>query len=870
MAAPLDPPISLPDYELLRLIGSGSYGEVWLARGVTGLYRAIKIVRRSRFADGQPFEREFKGLTEFAAASGEGGHLALLHVGLNDAQGFFYYVMELADDAVLGRHVDPARYVPLTLSELRARRGRIPAQECVSLGIDLARSLAGLHLRGLVHRDVKPSNVILVAGVAKLADVGLVARSVEANTFVGTEGFVPPDGPGTPAADVFAAGRVLYELATGLDNSEFPSLPPGVERFRDRRALLKLNEVIVRAGDPAINRRYRDAGALLGDLEALQEGRRDGPQRLRRNIALALLIAACAAAALLLWHRRRPSAPAGDSDVKSIAVLPFENLSRNAADAYMADGIREEVLTQLTLLRNLRVVAGNTMQRFKASTKSAAEIGTEVGAEFVLRGTVERVGTTLHVTGQLIDTHADRNIWATSLTRDQSEAFAVQADLASQVAAALKVAVSPTEKALVERRPTQNAAAYDLYLNARELQADGEFSLEGSTRQVKLLEQALAIDPGFADAWGQLAEVNSWIYFSDLDHTDSRRTKARHAMEMALELGADSPGVIRSAGTFYYYAFRDYGRAEEQYAKLVRLQPNDASVYYWLGLVQRRQGHWAEGTLSFQRAVSLDANSELYRQALVTNLIAMREYAAAQEEGRRLMQLFPENLAHAFFMNLAEFLHNGNKRGWPDYLATLPASQRESKEAQDFSLHWAFQTGDLAEIARLDALRRRDTENFDSATEIEIAAGFSAAGDSHGVEEHLKRPLSRLLEELDQDPTNSNYWRELALMQALLGRIPESERSIQKAIQLMPDSRDAMESGLNHTALAFVLAQGGEKDKAVDELREVLRTPQAGPPSNVHTLRNSPTFASLRGFPRFEALISDPANNAPFPRSDMH
>lgn len=292
-AEPSPPPV-IPDYELLRLVGRGSYGDVWLARGVTGLYRAVKIVWRDRFPDPQPYEREFKGLKEFAAISLlESRQLALLHVSRNDAAGFFYYVMELADDAETGREIVPERYVPFTLRELRARRGRLPATESIALGADLARALGGLHTRGLVHRDIKPSNVILVGGVPKLADIGLVTTASPEQTFVGTEGFVPPEGPGAPSADVYSLGKLLYELATGLDRHDYPRLPPDLDALPDRKELLELNAILIRACDPAAAKRHRDAAALLDDLLLLQAGR--SVRRLRateRRLARALRVAA--------------------------------------------------------------------------------------------------------------------------------------------------------------------------------------------------------------------------------------------------------------------------------------------------------------------------------------------------------------------------------------------------------------------------------------------------------------------------------------------------------------------------------------------------------------------------------------------------
>lgn len=291
-AAP-QPPV-IPDYELLRLIGRGAYGEVWLARGVTGVYRAVKLVWRDRFPEAGPYEREFHGLKEFAAISlSESRQLALLHVGRDPAAAYFYYVMELADDVTTGRNIDPADYTPHTLKEMRVRRGRLPAGECVALGVELARALSGLHVRGLVHRDIKPSNVIIVGGAPKLADIGLVTEASAALTFVGTEGFVPPEGPGAPGADVFALGKLLYELVTGLDRHDYPRLPPELHAWPDRKEVLELNEVLIRACEPHPGQRHTDAAALLDDLLLLQAGK--SVRRLRkaeRRLARALRIAA--------------------------------------------------------------------------------------------------------------------------------------------------------------------------------------------------------------------------------------------------------------------------------------------------------------------------------------------------------------------------------------------------------------------------------------------------------------------------------------------------------------------------------------------------------------------------------------------------
>jgi hypothetical protein len=273
---------------LIRCIGRGSYGEVWLARSALGSLRAVKVVLRSAFDSLRPYEREFAGIQKFEPVSrSHGGLIDILHVGRNDREGFFYYVMELADGSG-----PPEPYVPRTLARDFAERTRLPADECVRLLAALASALAHLHRAGLVHRDIKPANIIFVGGSPLLADIGLVAEVTEARSFVGTEGYIPPEGPGAPQADLFSLGKVFYEASTGRDRTEYPSLPDDLESLPDRRLWLELNAVITRlcAADPKT--RYPDADELLKDLERLQRGvsirRRREWETWRRRLPLAL------------------------------------------------------------------------------------------------------------------------------------------------------------------------------------------------------------------------------------------------------------------------------------------------------------------------------------------------------------------------------------------------------------------------------------------------------------------------------------------------------------------------------------------------------------------------------------------------------
>jgi WD40 repeat protein/serine/threonine protein kinase/Flp pilus assembly protein TadD len=291
---PPGPPV-VPDHELLREVGTGSYGEVWLARSVTGTLRAVKVVYRRNFDHDRPFEREFSGILQFEPVSRtHESQVDILHVGRGTD--CFYYVMEVADDVDAGQNIDPVAYQPKTLRTEFLRRGALPVNECVELALSLTTGLEHLHKHGLVHRDIKPSNIIFVKGMPKLADIGLVTRADATRSFVGTEGFFPPEGPGTPQADIYSLGKVLYEICTGMDRQEFPDLPTHLVERPDRERLLELNAVIAKACRPESQHRYQTAREMQGELVLLQTGKsvrrvRNLDRRIRRLSRMGIVAA---------------------------------------------------------------------------------------------------------------------------------------------------------------------------------------------------------------------------------------------------------------------------------------------------------------------------------------------------------------------------------------------------------------------------------------------------------------------------------------------------------------------------------------------------------------------------------------------------
>ncbi len=289
-------PPKVPNHEMVRIIGRGAYGEIWLARSLTGSLCAVKIVDRATFASEKTFQREFEGMAKFEPISrSHDGFVDILHVGRDEAGGFFYYVMELADDHVAGTRIDPAHYVPKTLKAELSRRSRLLVDECLSIGILLTQALGALHRNGLVHRDIKPANIIFVGGQPKIADIGLVASTGQLS-YVGTEGYVPPEGPGSAKADIYSLGKVMYEIAMGKDRLDFPALNSNLADLPDRERLLRLNEVLLHACANEPDLRYANAEEMHDDLVRLRAGKSAGsrgptrwPWVLAALFALALL-----------------------------------------------------------------------------------------------------------------------------------------------------------------------------------------------------------------------------------------------------------------------------------------------------------------------------------------------------------------------------------------------------------------------------------------------------------------------------------------------------------------------------------------------------------------------------------------------------
>ena len=602
------------------------------------------------------------------------------------------------------------------------------------------------------------------------------------------------------------------------------------------------------------------------------------PSRIGAVGLVVTLVAALAVVAVLLL---KPSAPLPQAatppapavavtpapapvDDKSIAVLPFENMSEEKDSLFFTDGIHEDILTNLALVRDLHVVSRTSVMQYRATTKTIRQIGEELHVAYILEGSVRRAGTKVRVTGQLINARTDEHVWAKAYDRDISDIFGIQAELSKEIAGALAAALSPNENRLLERHRTENVAAYELFLKGRDIRNQAPSGSPASLRETEeFVQKAVDLDPNFATAWGYLAEVHALFVFWEIDHTPERLAKADAAMANAERLDPDSPEVIRSLGTYAYYGYRDYGRATEQYEKLAEIQPNDPTVQESLGLILRRQGKWAESLVKMRKAMELDPGNIAYMRSFLESLRACHRWDEAIALQRRLVDLLPKERLREQIA-LARLLCSGDNSTKPaeEFLATLSPEDQEAPRVLQFRKIVARWKGEFAEFKRLDAQAPHfDGDGVDHVyQDVNLAQVYAEFGDMKGGIARLGNSTSELRERLAAQPLNTRVYSTLAMSEALLGHKEEAVRLARKATEILPLSRDAIDGGTVMGGLVAVYAWTGDKDKALELLEQMMRIPLN---TDIFDLRRDPMLEPLLGDPRFEKLLSDPRNNKP-------
>jgi tetratricopeptide (TPR) repeat protein len=515
------------------------------------------------------------------------------------------------------------------------------------------------------------------------------------------------------------------------------------------------------------------------------------------------------------------------------------------------------VLTNLSFIKGLHVVSRTSVMQYRGTTKSIKQIGKELGVAYVLEGSVRREGNKVRVTGQLIDARTDEHVWAKAYDRDLNDIFAIQGELAQAIASALQTVLSPETAQLIARKPTENTAAYDDYLKARQIRFASFIGAGESS--VALLEDAVKLDPNFAQAWAELASRRAFLYFSN-NESDEQLQQAKQAVETAIRLAPDDPLVIEGVGDYYYYAFRDYAHSTEQYMRLKELRPNDASVFESLGLIQRRQGRFGDSLENLRKAAKLDPTNHEYTGSFAETLEAVHNYAEAHEVRLKAVEAQPDDLESAINYALGEFFASGSTSAF-DAFTKRKVNPSETSEFKYICRALAALTGNWPEFNRLD----HEQPYFDANEQdprynqdINAADALAEQGDMAAAKERAKIALAEMETALKTQPNRASLWSNIALAHALLGDKAETLSAAQKSAELLPESRDAIAAPANSITCLVAFAWIGEKERALSELQRLFKVPFG---ANVYACRNS--VRPLLDDPRYKAMILDPANNAP-------
>jgi TolB-like protein/Flp pilus assembly protein TadD len=537
---------------------------------------------------------------------------------------------------------------------------------------------------------------------------------------------------------------------------------------------------------------------------------------------------------------------------KSIAVLPFENLSDEKENAYFADGIQDDVLTHLSKIGDLKVISRTSVMPYRGKTSSVREIGKALGVGTILEGSVRRIGNRVRVNVQLIDADTDEHLWAEDYDRDLTDVFAIQTDLAQKIANELRAKLSPSEKAQIERRPTENGEAYLAFVEAHELfyRPDGMFRANIEKAE-QLFERATTLDSNFAGAFAGLARVHDWAYH-DFDPTPARKEKARAATETAIRLQPDLPEGHLALGFYHYYCERDYQGALDEFAIAKLSLPNSAEVYMAIGAIERRQGKWKESTANLERAASLSPKDAWILQNLADNYYATRNFETADKILDRAIEAAPKSFGpRAEKARLAV--------DWKGDLSVMEKELTQVPPGVDPDGMVTFSRMQLLLLQRKfrDALALlekspQDVFHDDKPREFFEGAIHTFSNDKQKALSAFKRARPIAEKALREGPTDASRHVILGMILAGLGEKDAAIAQGRRAVELLPESQDALDGPKTTVALAQIYAWTGESDQAVQLIDRSLSTPNG---VTVPFLRLDPMWDPLRSDPRFQALI---------------
>lgn len=547
---------------------------------------------------------------------------------------------------------------------------------------------------------------------------------------------------------------------------------------------------------------------------------------------------------------------------KSIAVLPFENLSDDKQNAFFAEGVQDEVLTNLAKVADLKVISRTSVAQYNAAAaRNLREIGQALGVANVLEGSVQRIANKVRVNAQLIDSRNDAHLWAQTYTRDLADVFGIQSEIAEAIAQQLQARLSPKEKAQIATPVTTDPVAYDLYLRARQLDdlANDPDAKTSLLQGISLLEEAVRRDPKFLRAYCLMCETHLDLYWGGADHSDQRRELARIALQKAEEIQPNAGEVHAQKGLYSYHGFRDYNGALKELEVAKQLLPNEARIYVTIGAIDRRSGRFQEAQTNFRRAVELDPRNFIVLMEAGATSAGMRRYDEARHFFEQALNILPNDPFARFLFGFNFFAQSGDASEWRKQLEMVAQQDPEAARSVAFPLvfySWTQRDPGAAEKAVALIPAEGVANSFDEAgIPREYCVGRTAwlFGNKDLAQTALVSARAIFERTIQEQPDYPQAWSYLGLTDAMLGRCEEALREGKRACEILPYTKDSWVGPQWITNLAMICSWCGDKDAALQQLKTSAELPVG---VSYGELKQSPDWDSLRGDPRFEQITA--------------
>ncbi len=876
-------------YKISKRIGTGGMGEVYLATDITAGRKAALKLLPVRFTGDAERLRRFQQEAQAVVALNHPNILTVYEIGEDHST--HYIAGELIEGETLRQ---------------RLMRGRMQLDEAVDIAIQVASALAAAHDAGIVHRDIKPENImlrpdgyvkVLDFGIAKLAEQELPVTIpkdeaqwlVETNlgSILGTVRYMSPEqaygAPVDKATDIWSLGVVLYEMVTGhapftgdtpgeVMSSILEVEPPPLTSY-NKQTLPELQRIISKTLRKDCAERYHSTHELLEALKHLRhkleveaELQRSSAARswLHRKPALAallllLLVVVLALALPFYWHRNLPTSP---SPEKSIAVLPFENLSKDEENEFFAGGVQDEILTDLAKIADLKVISRTSVMKYKSGLeRNLREIAKTLGVSHVVEGSVQRAGGRILIRAQLIDARTDTHLWADHYDRDFADIFAIQSEIAERIVDQLRTQLSPAEKAAISERPTADLVAYAYYTKAKELDtwSNWEGDEKNLNEKVELLEKATQRDPNFALAYCELAKTQ--VDLSHVTQDNKYLELAKKAAETALRLRPDLGEAHLELARYYFYAgvfTNDYDRAREELAIVRRKLPNNAEALMIEGRIGRHENRWDASLANLQKASELDPRNSDVAWYLGQIYFEMRRYSELEQlrTKQAASGILESPLIQSFLANIK--LAQGDPVAAQSLLEQLPPDYSPGFWIWETRFKTALYLRDYDAANRVIAAAPAKWADFafdadHGSDRWAYGQVARARGDKPKALAAFAAARKKMEASWGDEPNHAPYFSDLARLDAGLGQKEEAIREARRAVELLPIAKDSLNGPRIVTNLALVYAWTGERDLALEQLETVAKIP-AGP--SYGDLKFNPCWDSLRGDPRFDKVVA--------------